>query len=232
MPHGVSFGKLPLISRLLKGMFKIRPSLPRYTVTYDVNIVFNYLRTLPPIPLISLKELTMKVSTLLCLLSGHRAQSIHCLHIDFMYRDAEKIAFYIPKILKNTTPTFHPDPLEFLVLKEDPEICVVTHLNHYISLTENLRKDQTLLVSHKTFTSVTSSTIGKWVKEVLKLAGVDTTTFSAHSTRSASASKSALHGLSLADIEKAGGWRNCRTIAKFYNKVVKDNFGEFVLKQI
>ena len=41
MPNGVSFGKLPLITRLLKGMFKIKPSLLRYTVTYDVSIVLK-----------------------------------------------------------------------------------------------------------------------------------------------------------------------------------------------
>ena len=95
----------------------------------------------------------MKVSTLLCLLSGHRAQSIHYLHLDYMHRDTEKIAFYIPQILKNTTPTFHPEPLEFFVFEQDPGICVVTHVNYYISLTENLRKDKTLMVSHQKIAS-------------------------------------------------------------------------------
>ena len=36
-----TFGKQPLVCRLLKGMFRERPSLPRYTVTYDANIVLN-----------------------------------------------------------------------------------------------------------------------------------------------------------------------------------------------
>ena len=31
------FGNHPLIVRLLRGMFKQRPYLPRYTVTYDVE---------------------------------------------------------------------------------------------------------------------------------------------------------------------------------------------------
>ena len=39
--NGISFGKQPLIQRLLKGMFKERPSLPRYTITFDVKPVFD-----------------------------------------------------------------------------------------------------------------------------------------------------------------------------------------------
>ena len=33
---GTSFGKHPLNARLWRGMFKQKPSRPRYTVTYDV----------------------------------------------------------------------------------------------------------------------------------------------------------------------------------------------------
>ena len=32
---GTPFGKQPLTVRLLRGMFKQKPYLPRYTVTYD-----------------------------------------------------------------------------------------------------------------------------------------------------------------------------------------------------
>ena len=128
LPQGISFGKMPIITRLLRGMFKTRPSLPRYMVTYDVNIVFNYLRSLPPIPKISLKDLTFKVVTLLCLLTGQRCQSINYLNIDYMHIERGKIVFYIPKILKTTTPSFHTSPLELLLYEKDTAICAVTHI--------------------------------------------------------------------------------------------------------
>ena len=38
--NGVTFGNHPLIKRLLKEIFKERPTFPRYAVTYDVNKVF------------------------------------------------------------------------------------------------------------------------------------------------------------------------------------------------
>ena len=60
-----TFGKHSLVSRLMKGMFRERPSLPRYTVTYDANIVLNHLRTIT-LQSISLKQLSGKIVTLLC----------------------------------------------------------------------------------------------------------------------------------------------------------------------
>ena len=40
---GIPFGKHPLIVRLLRVMSKQRPSLPPYTVTYDVAKVLQYI---------------------------------------------------------------------------------------------------------------------------------------------------------------------------------------------
>ena len=42
--NGVSFGKKHLVQKLLKGVFKERPSLPRYTVTFEVKPVFEYIK--------------------------------------------------------------------------------------------------------------------------------------------------------------------------------------------
>ena len=39
--NGFKFGEQPLIKRLLRGMFKERPTFPRYTVTYDVKYVLE-----------------------------------------------------------------------------------------------------------------------------------------------------------------------------------------------
>ena len=40
--EGTSFGKNPMVSRLMKGIFRRRPALPKYTVQWDVNIVLDY----------------------------------------------------------------------------------------------------------------------------------------------------------------------------------------------
>ena len=48
--------------------------------------------------------------------------------------------------------------------------------------------------------------------------GIDTDTFTAHSTRSASTSKAGLQGASIKDILKQGPWSNKSTWQRFYNK--------------
>ena len=41
-----TFGEHPLVTRFLKGIFELKPSLPRYSVIWDVGTVLKYLQTL------------------------------------------------------------------------------------------------------------------------------------------------------------------------------------------
>ena len=45
---GMEVGKHPMISRLLKEVYYIRPPLPRYTSTWDVQVVLRYIEGLGP----------------------------------------------------------------------------------------------------------------------------------------------------------------------------------------
>ena len=63
--NGVEVGKHPTITRLLKGAFHERPPLPRYTSTWDVNKVLQYLKSLGPSNGLTLKQLTHKLVMLL-----------------------------------------------------------------------------------------------------------------------------------------------------------------------
>lgn len=68
-----------VVCRLLKGVFEQRPSLPKYTETWDVDTVMDSLAEWPDTHLLSLKQLTLRTVVLLALLSGQRGQSIHSL---------------------------------------------------------------------------------------------------------------------------------------------------------
>jgi len=59
----------------MKGVFTLRPALPRYNVTWDVNKVLNYLQKLSPLKSLSLLELSQTLLMLLLLLSGQRGQT-------------------------------------------------------------------------------------------------------------------------------------------------------------
>ena len=43
LPGNVSFGSHPLATRLLKGVFELRPSLPKYQDTWDISVVLKVL---------------------------------------------------------------------------------------------------------------------------------------------------------------------------------------------
>jgi len=88
---GLTFGKQPIVKRLMKGIFKERPSLPKYTIVYDVDIVLNYMISLPKPEDVGLKELSIRIATLLCILSGQRSQTISRLTITFIRPSDTKI---------------------------------------------------------------------------------------------------------------------------------------------
>ena len=232
--NGISFGKQPLIKRLIRGVFKERPSLPKYVVTYDVDVIFRYIMGLPPISSIDLKSLTFRVATLMCILSGQRSQTLGILDIRYMHIDSTKCIFFLQTLLKQTRPGFHQAPLDFRVYDQHESLCPLANIRRYLEITSSIRFSQTqFFISfappHK---AVTSSTVARWIVLFLKECGIDTTVFSAHSTRSASSSKSLKNGMSLGDIGKAAGWSSTSTFQKNYNKPVIENFGESLLKRL
>ncbi|XP_068742268.1 uncharacterized protein [Montipora capricornis] len=78
---GTTVGCDPLVSRLLKGIYNLRPPLPRYSSTWDVSVLTQYLGTLFPLNSLSLKQLTLKTVSLCALCSAGRSQTLGALSI-------------------------------------------------------------------------------------------------------------------------------------------------------
>ena len=66
LEDGVKFGEYSLVARCMKGIFELKPPLPKYTEIRDVNIVLGYLRAAAPLRSLSLKQLTLNLTMLLC----------------------------------------------------------------------------------------------------------------------------------------------------------------------
>ena len=69
---------------------------------------------------------------------------------------------------------------------------------------------------------------------MMEEAGRDTSTYKAHSVRSAATSKAWSKGLTMKQILQAANWSNANTFKKFYNKDIEENnsdaqFSETVL---
>lgn len=227
-----TFGEHPLVTRFLKGIFELKPSLPRYSYVWDVGVVLRHFQTTDNPHDMNLEELTKKLTTLLALITAQRCQTLVKLNINHMQNLPDRIVFQIRDKIKTTRPGKHIEPVEILLFPTDKKLCPVAHIREYISRTQNLRQDQQLLISyHKPHKAVGNSTIGRWVKSSLANAGIDIGTFSAHSSRSASTSCGLMSGIPLKDILKAGGWSTATTFARHYNKTIDTNFGQALLNQ-
>ena len=109
-----SIGEAPLIKKFVCGAFNARPQLPRYTSTWDVNIVFNYLRGVAPSKSLSLKQLTLKTAALLLLLSSHRGQTIMNFKIGSkMELRNNSVCFHIDDLFKTSKPGHHISPISY-----------------------------------------------------------------------------------------------------------------------
>ena len=214
-----SIGEAPLIKKFLRGAFNARPQLPRYTSTWDVNIVLNYLRGVAPSKSLSLKQLTLKTAALLLLLSSHRGQTIMNFKIGSkMELRNNSVCFHIDDLLKTSKPGHHISPISFKAFPADRRLCVVTYLKVYMERTKTLRKCSQLLISYKPpHNAISRDTLSRWTRTVLTLAGVDTSVFKPHSTRAASASAAA-KCVPLQTILDAAGWSRASTFSRYYHK--------------
>ena len=101
-------------------------------------------------------------------------------------------------------------------------------------VSKEMRHDRhKLLVSYqKPHRLVSKNPVSRWLKHKLKLAGIDTSTFGAHSSRAASTSAAKAQKLSITTIMDSAGWSSENTFVKYYNKTISkpiDNFGNQLL---
>ena len=194
----VPFGKSPLVCRFLKGVFNIRPALPRYVTTWDVTKVFTFIKSKPTLTNCDLKTLSHRLAILLCLTTGQRDQTIKCLNLDCIKISSDKVVLFVPETLKTTRSGHHLPPIELKTFK-DSELCVVAHLKQYIKMTASFRNagtKQLLLSFVQPHKPISTSTFSRWCVTVMKESGVYVNIFGSHSTRSVSTSKCKISGLS------------------------------------
>ena len=91
-------------------------------------------------------------------------------------------------------------------------------LCHYLHLATKLRKQSShlFIALVKPHNPAAPCTIARWLKEALKMSGIDISIFTAHSIRDASSSAAADLGITTSDILKAADWSTESVFRKFY----------------
>jgi integrase len=177
--EGFPIGKHPLVCRALKGAFQLRPPLPKYTSIWSVD---RHILSWGPNSSLTHQLLSWKMVIRLALSTAGRSSDLSRLKVSHIRVDSSSTVFAPSGLAKQSRSTHLPRETSISAF-QDPVLCPVTCLKYYLSVTSALRSQ-----SDKPHKPVVSSTIVRWLKSVLLSAGVDTSVFSAHSTRGASAS--------------------------------------------
>jgi site-specific recombinase XerD len=223
---GQKMGQQTLIKQVMKGVFNSRPPLPRYNETWDVDKVLKHLENMGGNQNLSLKELTFKTLALMALTSASRVSELQKLDIRFMNVLSDEIVFTITQLTKTRKANNMPLKVIFPKLDRD-RLDVYSCILEYMKRTEHLRgEEHQYFISHtKPHKGVKSCTLAGWLKSTIKLAGIDTSVFKAHSTRGASTSKAFKFGMSLGQIMSMANWKSAGTFNRFYNKPVSSEGG-------
>ena len=223
IPGVPDLAKHPLVKRLLKAVFNLRPPKPRYAYIWDAQIIVDYLRSLDNSN-ISFKMLSLKLTTLLTLLSGQRVSTLENVSRSLLQITPNKAIFQLSEKLKQSRPHITIKPFIFHAYTHDTNLCPIATIGHYLSaraqvLHQNQQPDhEKFFIFHRKPNQPASvDTLARWVKETMHLSGIDTSIFKAHSCRSASSSKASL-SVSLESILKAGQWSQHSTFYTYYRK--------------
>ena len=146
---GIPFGKQHLISTFRGNVFQLRPSLPHYAFTWDTGKLLSVYRQVQENSEIALKQLKLKLATILALFMSQRAQTIQSLDINYMKKESDIIIFAFPTLLNPSRPGHHLKPisLEGYRIKK---LCPVALICTYLERTAPTRaRESKLLLSHR-----------------------------------------------------------------------------------
>ncbi|XP_076036398.1 uncharacterized protein LOC143022180 [Oratosquilla oratoria] len=213
---GCRAGNHPLVIRLMRRVFNLSPSMPRYKDTWDVKPVLTKLK----------QELTLKLVMLMALTQAARVQTLHLLVLKNIRIKEEAISVWLGDNIKQCRPGFNIQSVKFFPYTKDESLCVRRTLRTYREKMEHLRdetgkKDGRLLISFiKPHKPVSRDTIARWIKHVLTISGIDSTKYTVSSVRSAAASQARSMSVPIRHIRSKAGWSRESTFAKHYNKEI------------
>ena len=117
------------------------------------------------------------------------------------------------------------------------KICPVACIEEYMKRTRAFRDLEDGISRVSLFLSLsglhrqlTSGTIASWIKEGMTWAGIDTSSYKAHSIRSATVSTVRSRGVSLKAIMKRGQWKSSSVLKQFYLRDLNREGGSFHIK--
>lgn len=153
------------------------------------------------------------------LANANRCSDLTALDRDYSRWTPTGAQFTVVQVTKTCTPG-PPKSVHYSSLPEDAEVSPIASLRVYLSKTTDQAvtvpsPKPVLLTSRKPLRRACPGMLGHWIKDYLRKAGVDTGTFTAHSTKSASSSQARARGVPIAEILKVANWSSRSTFERF-----------------
>lgn len=163
-------GRNPLVVNLMRGVYNEKPPVPKYMATWDPSIVLAHLDvSANALDSLSTLQLARKATTLLALTSLSRCAELAAiqLHSISFVEGGVKFVLNRPRKAHNTGPLH---VLSVGAWHQKPAICPVTCMRSYHTapLRDDSNSESLFIGSNKPHKPVSSSTIGRWIKEHLK----------------------------------------------------------------
>ncbi|CAD6222028.1 GSCOCG00005294001-RA-CDS, partial [Cotesia congregata] len=195
---GEYIGQSSLLSRLLKGIYKEKPSKPKYNKIYSLDPVINKLEQMSPLSVLSLPELTNKLLMSMALITAHRKQTLSLIKRSNIKKVQNGYEIQIPDFIK-TSRRGHHQPL--LILPRFPEnknLCVASMLEAYLKVTSDLlindKIEALFITTRQPFRAASKDSLSRWLKMFLFNCGISSE-YTPHSIRHASTSSALAKGV-------------------------------------
>ena len=217
----VAIGKHPFISRFVRGVRNLRSGQVKYPLLWDAKELLNHLISWNVSSDSSVQDISRKlVATLACV----SAQRVHTLSlIDFRYIFFFDSATYL--YIFSDLKVQRDRPCFVITLPSHTEqdcLHTVHLLKLYLRKTRSIRQDSQLFLGCRPpYRPVTTDTLARWIRSVMKDAGIDISVFGAHSVRGASASFALQQNAPIDSVLQCGDWSCLNTFSKHYGRVNK-----------
>ena len=163
-------GQHPYVTRLLKGALNKRPPKPRYSHTWNVDVIIKYIISLGKNSPLSLKAILMKLVTLFALTCAERISALASLDLRHCRVLPEGVSFKLTVPRKTGSADKPAKAFFFARFYQDKKLCLVECFRQYLKLSRNVRPVIPSSLPDKLFISfkrphkpVTSTTLGRWL---------------------------------------------------------------------
>ena len=177
---------------------------------------------------------------LIAITSSDRAQTIESIDIEVSEITHEGIFFPIYTLLK-TSKRNQPVRVVKCIRFDDESLDVSDYVVCYLqrslkyrlkAISKGLPKPKQLFLSYCTGKPLRRASIAKYILQVLELAGINTNSFKAHTTRGSLPSVLAKQGSSPSTILAHGDWKRLGTFQKFYERYSENSVEGRLISQV